>query len=364
MDSKLVIFYGKRHILGLIGLLMALGFVGGGVILKGKASSGNEQASALLEGAIANRDKIKNSQVKPDVNNVKILGDLADEYVSFVTNAGVVLEKQPPAYMDSNDFLNYMIQTISILNNKATNNLVKIPNDLRSRSDLSFSFTFGPLMTQSEIAEDKIGELQRQLADIKEITEILVDSRVQAISMLQRNRVTSEDFRAQADPNYLDTRRVYTNQVSVIRPYKVKFHCLSGGVARVLSGLAKADTFFVVRTVEITPAVSRDLLGGGGYGGEGDGEMGMEGGQGFESGSGLGSGLGSGGMEGMGMGGASSVSSITLPQPYIDYLVRMGLTAPAATNVVNETLLEVVLDLDSVRREPVANVNGDGEASP
>ena len=124
------------------------------------------------------------------------------------------------------------------------NNLVKIP-DLRSRSDLSFSFTFGPLMTQSEIAEDKIGELQRQLADIKQLTETLIDSRVQAISMLQRNRVTSEDFRAQADPNYLDVRRIYTNQVAVIRPYKVKFHCLSG-VARVLSGLAKADTFFVV----------------------------------------------------------------------------------------------------------------------
>ena len=234
MDSKLVIFYLKRHMLGLIGLLIALGFVGGGFFLKGKVSAISEQADALLEGAESNRDKIKNSQVKPDVNNVKILGDLADEYVSFVTNSGVVLEKQPPPYMDSNNFLNYMIQTIFILNNKATNNLVKIPNDLRSRSDLSFSFTFGPLMTQSEIAEDKIGELQRQLADIKQLTETLIDSRVQAISMLQRNRVTSEDFRAQADPNYLDVRRIYTNQVAVIRPYKVKFHCLSGGVARVL----------------------------------------------------------------------------------------------------------------------------------
>lgn len=354
MDSKLVIFYLKRHMLGLIGLLMALGFVGGGLVLKGKASSVGEQASALLEGAIANRDKIKNSQVKPDVNNVKILGDLADEYVSFVTNAGVVLEKQPPPYMDSNDFLNYMIQAISILNNKATNNLVEIPNDLRSRADLSFSFTFGPLMTQSEIAEDKIGELQRQLADIKEITETLIDSRVQAISMLQRNRVTSEDFRAQADPNYLDVRRVYTNQVSVVRPYKVKFHCLSGGVARVLSGLAKADTFFVVRTLEITPAVSRGL-----FGGEGDdgGGMGMEESQSVESGMGVSS-------TGMGMEGTPSISSISLPQPYIDYLVRLGLTAPAATNVVNETLLEVVLDLDSVRREPVSNVNGGGKASP
>lgn len=356
MDSKLVIFYVKRHMLGLIGILVAIGFVGGGLVLKGKLSSAGEQASALLEGAIANRDKIKNSQVKPDVNNVKILGDLADEYVSFVTNAGVVLEKQPPPYMDSNDFLNYMIQTISILNNKATNNLVEIPNDLRSRADLSFSFTFGPLMTQSEIAEDKIGELQRQLADIKEITETLIDSRVQAISMLQRNRVTSEDFRAQADPNYLDVRRVYTNQVSVVRPYKVKFHCLSGGVARVLSGLAKADTFFVVRTLEITPAVSRGLFGGGGDEGDGMG-MDMGGSQDAESGMGLGS-------AGMGMEGAPSVSSISLPQPYIDYLVRLGLTAPAATNVVNETLLEVALDLDSVRREAVSNVNGGGEASP
>ena len=69
-------------------------------------------------------------------------------------------------------------------------------------------------------------------------------------------------------------------------------------------------------------------------------------------------------MEGIGMGGDQSVSTITIPQPYIEYLVRLGLTAPPATNVVNETLLEVVLDLDSVRREPAANVDGAEEASP
>ena len=59
MDSKLVIFYLKRHMLGLIGLLIALGFVGGGFFLKGKASAISEQADALLEGAESNRDKIK-----------------------------------------------------------------------------------------------------------------------------------------------------------------------------------------------------------------------------------------------------------------------------------------------------------------
>ena len=65
--------------------------------------------------------------------------------------------------MKSNDFLNLMTQTIVLLNQEATNNLVKVRNDLLTRSDINFSFTFAPLMEQAEIAEDKIPELQVQM---------------------------------------------------------------------------------------------------------------------------------------------------------------------------------------------------------
>ena len=296
MDSKKIIYYLKRHILGIVGLLLAVGFVVGGFVWNGKTTKSIEDANALYEAALANRDKIQNAQIKVDIKNVEVLGQVADEY---------------------EDFTNYMTQSIVVLNRKATNNLVKVPNDLLKRSDINFSFTFAPLMEAAEISKDKIPELQIQLEDIKEICDVLFENRIQSLELLQRNRVTDEDRRAGASPNYLDTRLTYTNSISVIRPYTEKFRCLSDGVAMALSGLAKKKTFYVVRTMEVTPAGATSASAAGGSGGvdpeSGGGSSGVnpEGGGGGPSSGGFGSGSGGAGSGGgpPGMGASSGGSS-------------------------------------------------------
>ena len=111
-----------------------------------------------------------------------VLIDVKTEYTDFVANAGQVFGNKLPTPLNSNDFLNYMVQSIALMNEQATNNLVNIPNDLLTRADLSFSFTFAPLMTQAEISEDKIPELQVQMEDIKNICEVLFNSRIQSRS--------------------------------------------------------------------------------------------------------------------------------------------------------------------------------------
>ena len=176
MDKQLVIFYLKRHLLGIVGLLLAAGFVGGGFVLNGKMTASVEAADAEYKSAVANRDKIQNSSLKVDRKNVDVLIDVKTEYTDFVANAGQVFGSKLPTPLNSNDFLNYMVQSIALMNEQATNNLVNIPNDLLTRADLSFSFTFAPLMTQAEISEDKIPELQVQMEDIKNICEVLFQS--------------------------------------------------------------------------------------------------------------------------------------------------------------------------------------------
>ena len=359
MDKKKAIFYLKRHGLGILGLVLAIGFIAGGFVWNGKTAQSVEEADAAYDAALANRDKIQNAQIKVDIKNVEVLGQVADEYEAFTKKAGEVFVTQQINRMTSNEFMNYMTQTIVLLNRKATNNLVKLPNDLLKRSDINFSFTFAPLMEAAEISKDKIPELQIQLEDIREITDVLFENRIQSLVFLQRNRVTDEDRRAGASPNYLDTRMAYTNSISVVRPYTVKFRCLSDGIAMALSGFAKKKTFYVVRTMEVTPAGESSATGGAGSSGfdpesgSGSGSPGgnPEGGSGsFGVGSGGSSGAG-GGPPGMGTpSGGAATAKVTLPSPYINYLVQQGLTAFPATNVVGETLLEVVLELDAVRR--------------
>lgn len=367
MDSKKVIYYLKRHILGIVGLLLAFGFVAGGFVWNGKTTESIEEANAVYDAAIANRDKIQNAQIKVDIKNVEVLGQVADEYGDFTKKAGEVFDNVQIAPKTSNDFMNYMTQSIVLLNRKATNNLVKLPNDLLKRSDINFSFTFAPLMEAAEISKDKIPELQIQLEDIKEICGVLFENRIQSLELLQRNRVTDEDRRAGASPNYLDARLAYTNSISVIRPYTVKFRCLSDGVAMALSGFAKKKTFYVVRTMEVTPAGASSTAAAGGSGGydpeeSGGGSSGVnpEGGSGGPSSGSFGAGSG-GGPPGMSVpSGGAATTQVVFPPPYIRYLVQQGLTAFPATNVVGETLLEVVLELDAVRR--IVDPTGPGPA--
>ena len=371
MDTQQIVFYLKRHLLGIVGLLLSIGFIVGGIMFKGKFADKVTGAEEAYSNAKKKRDEIQGSanETKVDGANVAVLGDVADEYRKFIADAGQVLKKESFPAMKSNDFLNLMTQTIVLLNQEATNNLVKVRNDLLTRSDINFSFTFAPLMEQAEIAEDKIPELQVQMEDIKTISQVLFESQVRSLELLQRNRVTTEDFAALQNPNYLDIRDKYTNSISVVRPYRIKFRSLSGGIAKVLSGFAKQETFYTIRTMEVTPVnVAAD-----GASDELDMGMGsMEGGDPSEMGLSSGEGGVSGYPEGAGAEmtsgtGAGSTTNIVHHPYYVGQLVRSGLTSPPATNVIGEVMLEVVMDLDSIRsiiEPPNAEPDGSGQNQP
>ena len=371
MDTQQIVFYLKRHLLGVVGLLLSIGFIVGGIMFKGKFADKVTGAEEAYSNAKKKRDEIQGSanETKVDGANVAVLGDVADEYRKFIADAGQVLRKESFPAMKSNDFLNLMTQTIVLLNQEATNNLVKVRNDLLTRSDINFSFTFAPLMEQAEIAEDKIPELQVQMEDIKTISQVLFESQVRSLELLQRNRVTTEDFAALQNPNYLDIRNKYTNSISVVRPYRIKFRSLSGGIAKVLSGFAKQETFYTIRTMEVTPV---NAAADGDSDELGMGMDSMEGGDpsemGFSSGEGEVSGYPEGAGAGMTSGaGAGSTTNIVHHPYYVGQLVRSGLTSPPATNVIGEVMLEVVMDLDSIRsiiEPPNAEPDGSGQNQP
>ena len=167
-----------------------------------------------------------------------ILNEDADSYQKFVNQAGTVLkplEVLPP--MGGEEFGLHLLRTIGLLNQKAKDSFVSVPTTLTNRMDIPYGFTFGLLMNKTGISEDKVQEMQIQLEDIKMLSSVLFDSRVQKIIDFKRNRVTIEDKKNPQDPRYLDERLKYTNNISVVRPYRVKFQCMSDGIASTLLGL-------------------------------------------------------------------------------------------------------------------------------
>ena len=90
MDTQQIVFYLKRHLIGIVGLLLSIGFIVGGIMFKGKLADTVTGAEEAYSNAKKKRDEIQGSanETKVDGANVAVLGDVADEYRKFIADAG------------------------------------------------------------------------------------------------------------------------------------------------------------------------------------------------------------------------------------------------------------------------------------
>ena len=374
MNKQLVVFYLKRHVAGIVGLVLAIGFGVGGFMMKGKAKDAATQANTDYKAIVDRRVNLEKGQalggsqaVKVESKNVDAANIEAEINQNFIKEASEVIQQDTINPMTNEEFMVYMANVIEELNQRAREALVQVqPDPTNATIRTPYNFTFMNLRAVPQLAKDKIPELQLQLRDIRAISDILFQSQVSSIESLQRTRVTHEDLMAGPSRDFLDTRPKYTNNISVVRPYKVRFQCLSGGIAKVLNGFAREKNFFVIRKMEVTQ-VGAAAPASGGLGGGMGGFPGMGGSPsagGFpsagsslgEEGGELGSEEGGvpGGYPGVGTGAGATIAKpkkVLTPQ-HMAWLVQQGFATRKATNVISESVLEVELDLDVIRQRP------------
>ncbi|MBT5846489.1 MAG: hypothetical protein HOH86_07815 [Verrucomicrobiales bacterium] len=370
MQKELVIFYLKRHALILVGLLLGVGFVGYGYKFMTAAEAGKTEQGGAFESVKARREKISNpgNGIKIDQENIAKIQAEVDELDRLIVESGTVISSGVEhEVMAGNDFTTHIVSVVKQLNEAAVEQRVGLPGDPRSKSDVQFPyyFTFFEVITKEHgVSEDKVAELQVQLEDVEAIINILLRSRVQSIELMQRNPVTKEDVAATRPNDYLKERQKYTNSVAVVRPYRIKFRCLSGGIAKSLSGFAREDLFYVVRKFEVRQAGANSAASGG-MGGEGGAPGGgfggaPGGGEGGEGGFGAGAELGGGG----GAQAAAGIGSVPLAPLEHEILENhAGLATPKAKNIMREQLLEVTVDLDVIRSFRPESPEGEAGAS-
>ena len=374
MQKELVIYYLKRHALILVGLLLGGGFVGYGYKFMTAAEAGKTEQGGAFESVKERREKISNpgNGIKINQENIAKIQAEVDELDRLIDESGTVISSGVEhEVMAGNDFTTHIVSVVKQLNEAAVEQRVGLPRDPRSKSDVQFPyyFTFFEVITKEHgVSEDKVPELQVQLEDVEAVINILLRSRVQSIELIQRNRITKEDSGATRPNDYLDDRQKYTNSVAVVRPYRIKFRCLSGGIAKSLSGFAREDLFYVVRKFEVRQAGANSAASGGmgGEGGMGGGEPGggfggaPGGGEGGEGGFGAGAELGGGG------GAQAAAGTPSVPLAPLEHEIlenHAGLATPKAKNIMREQLLEVTVDLDVIRRLRPESPEGEAGAS-
>ena len=374
MNKQQVLFYMKRHAIAIVLLLGAFGFCGYGYTQMGEAEKGIKTAEDAFKGEMGNKETLEQGQEMGGSGRMKVAQanvDAADTEVeireSFIKDAQKVIRTDTIASMNSGEYIVHMTSVIEELNQSAREARVRLPRESTNRTaKIQYNFTFKQLRSTPEIAKDQLPELQTQLNDIRTISDILYLSGVQSIVALKRTRVAAEDRKDKASPDYLDTRQTFSDKISVVRPYQVRFQCLSGSIAKVLTAFAaEKKTFYVIRKMEVTQlgakTPSGSVFGGGGEGegGSSSGMMPPDGGapSGFPPGGGAPPGFppGAGAPPG---GGGIPGGGTTAPKPtkvispaQLQVLINAGLATPKAKNVISESILEVQLDLDVIRKQ-------------
>lgn len=246
----------KRNLFFVIGSLVAVILMGlAGWFLYSKWSLNND----VLANLNSDYDKLKelnNKNPHPGsdkINNIKLAGEQRDQLRDFLKKTRAYFEPIPhipdmPKITDR-DFSAALSHTFEQLRNEATNASVTLPPD-------NYSFSFTSQKSKISFATGSTDRLAIQLGEVKAITEILFEAKVNALDNIRRERVSQDDSLG-LQTDYL-SEKTETNALAVLTPYEVTFRSFSSELASVLNGFATSPHSLLVKTinVELAPAVA------------------------------------------------------------------------------------------------------------
>jgi hypothetical protein len=242
----------KRNLYFLIGSVLAMVLLGlSGWYLFTKWQF-NKQELEVLNKAYTQLKDYAGKKPNPGdgkvVDNITIAREQQVEISAIVQQAGKYFAPIPPIPAHTNsmisdeDFKAALLRTIARLERDAADASVIL------QPKYNFSFE-----AQQPIVKftppGSLEPLAAQLGEIKTICSVLFRAKVNSLDNLRRERISEDDLKG-PQSDYLDERSV-TNDLAVLTPYEVTFHCFSKELADVLAGFANEPHGIIVRTINV-----------------------------------------------------------------------------------------------------------------
>lgn len=253
----------KRNLYFLIGSVVALALMGlAGWYLYSQWTLNN----TILEGLnakYADLDRLNNLNPNPGekgpgkVDNVEAAQHQEQELRAFNLKTRPHFERIPripdQPNVSESDFAREVAVTLNRMQHEASNANVALP-----KPDYGFSFEAERSLMRFGVGLDA---LSVQLGEVKAISEVLLQARINALEGLRRERVSEDDSKG-PPTDYLEERST-TNQLAVLTPYEVSFRCFTPELASVLAGFAGSPHGMIVKTinVELAPATPEEAPG-------------------------------------------------------------------------------------------------------
>jgi hypothetical protein len=250
----------KRNLFFVIGSVVALVLVGlAGWYLYSKWGLNNE----ILTSLNADNETLKslnNQNPHPGnnkIDNIQAAKDQRKQLLDFSLKSRPYFQPIPripdEAKITDHEFSGALDRTIDQLQREATNASVALPPNYR--------FTFEAQKSKVSFAAGSLERLSVKLGEVKVISEILFQAKVNSLDSIRRERVSTDDS-VGPQTDYVSDKTV-TNELAVLTPYELNFRCFSAELALVLSSLAASPYGFVVKTINVEsapPAAAGDQL--------------------------------------------------------------------------------------------------------
>ena len=121
-----------------------------------------------------------------------------------------------------------------------------------------YAFTFTEQQKRLQFSEGSFPTLTEQLAEIKAISTVLFNAKINKLTGLRRGRVTSDDPAGASDYHEMKPERSLGG--AVLSPYIAEFNSFSTELASVLEGFYKSPNGLFVKAVEVKPLESTNVF--------------------------------------------------------------------------------------------------------
>jgi uncharacterized protein YaiE (UPF0345 family) len=243
----------KRNKFFVIGLVLALGMLGAAGFYDYQSWNRNTAAFEHLNEIYAKLQELTHKQPSPGndkVDNIKAAQDQDRQTRDWIREARKYFQpiaRIPAAnngLMNTEEFVKALSRTIDQLQHDAASANVTLPPD--------YGFSFTAERNRMTFAPGSLDLLSAQLGEVKAVSEILFEARVNSLDGVQRSRVSDDDASG-PQSDYID-ETPQTNNIAVLAPCQITFRAFSAEIAQVLAGFENSPHGFIVKGINVQPA--------------------------------------------------------------------------------------------------------------
>jgi len=241
----------KRNLYFFIGSIVAVALMVAGAFYLFSQISDEGRVANDISQQFAELERLNTLNPHPGggtIDNIKAAKAQATAVRAYVAKARGFFQRITPipdpaaGKIGNSDFATALRLTVTQLHHEAEQQSVLL-------ADTNYYFTFEAQKRIFNFDPASLDKLAMQLGEVKAISEILFDAKVNSLDSIRREIVSTDD-KNQSD--YL-TQKTVSTPLADLTPYEVKFRCFSTELASVMSSLASSPYGFIIKTINVEP---------------------------------------------------------------------------------------------------------------